>query len=359
MKAPERIPLSRKTADSLELAIRSRQWTRKLPGYRKLCEMLGVSPHTMHTALEILTRRKVILPVTGTRSRLIHPELLSQPTLPPKRDSLLIVTNRPLQVQELLVRQIVEKISVLFHHKDWTVDYAFSAELSAGTPRKEMEELAANYREYRWLLIHPSYAMISWAMSKHLRIVCIGGETQEKKPPTVTASITAMITQSIQHLAELGHRRICTLSSHYSCEARSSLINAVRETLMTLAIPFHPIYNLPDIVDNDADGLWKSLHTLWTHSPPSAIVATNAQQLITIYSYCLKHKLRIPEDLSVILTQNGRNLPWFHPSPAHYSLPAQQYVNAASRWIEHYPVKAVEPIFLTPEFHAAESTARH
>ena len=317
---------------------------------------MGVSPRTMHAAFEILKHRQVILPAERTKPHLIHPDIANYQGEVHKRESLLILTGKDLQFEQMASRIILDKVAVLYIRKGWTVNFETSPEFAKGKPGPVMKRMLANRSDHLWILNKPSFSIIKWCMDHKLRIICLGGEHEHLLPPLVAISLTQMIRDSVSHLAKLGHRRICSLVHFSSQKSRKNVINKLEQDMHDLGLHFHPNYNLP-MFQGNAKSLWKELHNLFAISPPSALIVTDAYQLSTIYSYCLQNGLRIPDDLSLIVTQESANLEWFQPSLAHYQYPIPKYVRRIRGWIENYPTSALKPVLLPPDFKPGDSVS--
>lgn len=356
MQTPERVPLSHQTADTLEHEIRNGRYQNQLPGYRTLCDLLGVSPRTIHIALDLLTRRKIILPADGKRARKINPTIRTDRTDEHRGlKSILILAAMPLQSQPLATRSILERIIMHFSRKGWTVDYESSHEYSKGTPGNHLEQLKTDYKNDRWLLVSPLSTVIDWCHQQQLRTICLGGQITGKKLTGIAVSLSIMLETSIEILATHGHRRICALVTPLCNKSRGIIMEGLEHSLTSRGIDFLPSYNMPPIQKHNTKELWKCLTTLFSVSPPSAIITTEAIHLITIYSFCLKHQIHIPRDLSIIVTQESEHLPWLHPQPAYFEFPVNQYVSKISRWLENYPTTSCSPVLLTPKFIPGKS----
>lgn len=358
MQAPERKPLSRKTADALEREIRNGHWKTQLPGYRKLCEALSVSPRTMREALSLLTRRNVLLPAERTKPHCIHPDFLESELCNQHRKSLLIITNLPIPELSIIPSLILERTVLMFTKKGWTINFEVSSDLDRGTPGPSLEKMLENHGNHRWLLLSPSFKIVQWCMSNNIRAVCLGGETETLKPPLITVSVSDKLKDAVQRLSKLGHKKISSIIHLPTEQSRENVIHKIQGAFTSSGIDFHPSYNLPQLLNDDFQGLWDCLNSLFTHSPPTAIIVTEIHQLITLYSFCLSRGLQIPRDLSVIVTKESRNVEWFYPLPTHYLAPISQYVSHLQRNIEHYPTGEVEPVFLKPEFIKGQSISR-
>lgn len=340
MKVPERIPLSSQIANLLEQHIREEGWTGTLPGYRKLCELLEVSPRTVHEALDLLERRQVIMPSSQGRPRQIRASSGAWVPNARQRKSLLILSDMPMQMQDIATRRVVEKIDQKFGKKGWDIDCIAHEEYASGRPGKGMEQLYSRHRHHRWLLVMPSLAMTQWCSARGLRIICLGGQMPDHGPPGIAVSRSQMLSSGIRELHSSGHTRISALVHLDTGTARDLTLQTLAKTFSEAGIPFHENYNLVQLPDKSPEALWESLEKLFRHSPPTALLATESHQVASIYSYCLENKLRIPQDVSLVVTQEGKHLEWFRPPLAHYQFPVDRFVKKLSRWIEHYPTRA-------------------
>lgn len=356
MKLPERPSLSMLIAESLEIEIRKGSYKDQLPGYRTLSKLLNVSPRTIHAALEILTRRKIILPPEGKRARNIHPNITFNidENLHNNR-SILILTSTPFQTQDISIRRALDAVIKLFTRKKWSIDYETCADINNEKSDLAMEHLFAPYKNHRWILTRPTRTAIKWCKQHQLRFICFGGDTINIDTPSIAVSTSTMLDHAVGVLSDFGHSRICILSNLLSAKSQNIILKNMEASFSSRGIKFHPIYNLPKIGNHDYQNLWRCLNDIFSLSPPSAIIATEAHQLITIYSYCLQNRLRIPEDLSVVVTQESSHLEWFHPRPANFEFPIDQFAKTISRWVENYPTQPISPIKIMPKFIHGES----
>lgn len=357
MKVPERIPLSRKTADLLEEHIKQEEWTGTLPGYRKLCDLLGVSPRTVHSALDLLERRKVIMPSTQGRPRQICSSISRSGNNAKDRKTLLIIASTPLQMQDLATRTIVESIHRRFSNKGWDIDFVTHREYAKGKPGKAMEQLYLEHRHHRWLAVMPAMAIVQWCQAHELRTICLGGHLPELGPPGLGVSRSEMLAQGVHEFHQAGHSRICAMVNLESEMVRNLTLTTLHIAFDKAGIPFHENYNLVQLTDTSPDIFCRALDNLFKYSPPTALIVTESYQIASIYSYCMSKKLRIPEDISIIVTQESRHLEWFRPVPAFYRMPIRQYVNKISRWIEHYPTRLSKVHLLGAELEWGGSIA--
>ncbi len=358
MKVPERISLVRQIADILEEQIISNGWHDQLPGYRKLCETLGVSPRTVYAALDLLERRKIVLPAENGRPRRIHAEFSSRASGLNARNALLVLSGVPVRMLSIHSREVIERVCHQFQKKGWEIEFASDREFEVGKPGRRMEKLRRDYPHHRWLLATPNLDVVKWCVARSLRIVCLGGNTGELRPPCVGVSRVGMLADGVLELARLGHRRICSLAVFGDSDASRQTHDILARAFLHADIPFQPLYHLISLEDGTPEALWETLERLFRLTPPTALIASDSLQVPTIYSYCLAHNLRIPEDVSLIVTQQGRHLKWFRPRPAYYQFPIDQFVRKIVRWIENYPSESTDLHLLEPTLMRGESITR-
>lgn len=357
MKIPNRTILSHEIADILETHIRAQQWRNQLPGYRKLCDLLQVSPRTMHSALSFLEHKKIILPAEIGKPRMINPNLNNEHSTHSNTKNLIVVSDSPIQLLNYLTRSVIDKVSNKIVKKGWDVTFINEKELSKGKPTKHLDKARLEHPNHRWLLVGPSLAIVNWCIFYSLEIICLGGYIGHNLIPCVAVSRVQMITNAVHHLANIGHSRICSLIHLNEDSAKQITQNVLEREYSKVGLQFHDRYNLISFSQRCPNLLWNSLESLFKISPPTALIATENQQVATIYSFCLTHGINIPRDLSLIVTQEGRHLQWFRPVPAHYRASTDQYVRKIIRWIEQYPLKPTGIHLLQANLYNGESIA--
>ncbi|MFC4992455.1 substrate-binding domain-containing protein [Rubritalea tangerina] len=353
MKIPTRTSLSRLTADAIEEAIAEGVWQEKLPGSRKLCEQFSVSQRTLTTALDILTRRNVIDAPEGTRARRISKSYKpNKKKALPKRESLLILGSYELHGHDAATSNILSGIAQLFRQKNWDVFSQASEEFKNAKPGPVFEQLAARYKHSRWLLCAAPQPVIQWCMDKNLRVICLGGALPEPPPPTVSVSITGLMKDAIHLALSKGHQSFSILCPTPSKEYEKTVKNTVSDALQSFGMPFLPNYHFPKIAVDDPEPLKQVLDSIFKVTPPSLLIVTEERQLITVYSYCMLRGIRIPDDLSVILSLSSRNVDWFNPIPTHFSIPVQKMIKSVANYVENYPTTTQKvihhPLDFTP-----------
>lgn len=349
MKKPEKTSLGWKTAHILEEEIRRGRWMNYLPGYRALSKELGVSPRVVTDSLDILTRRKVLLPAEARRPRKINPDQ-STIILDGQQKCLTVLSAIPYDQHNENTRHLLEKIYQRMSSVEWSVFMEISKEYGAGEVSEHLEILACQRRHHRWLLISPSGNIVRWAMKKNLQVICLGGSVCDLPPPLVCLSISSLLKASFEKMVFLGHQKICLMTSRRTSNMFPHLADFVGELFQKHYIPYHQPYNLPLPEDDTPQSFQDCLESLFQLTPPTAIITAEPQFLPAIYSHCYRRGVLIPEQLSLITMQNASNQQWFVPQPAYFEAALESFLNPICNWIENYPKLPCASRFVEPDF---------
>ncbi len=154
-------------------------------------------------------------------------------------------------------------------------------------------------------IYHPHIESLS---DPKLRIVAMGHVASERIPSVIT-DLRPGIRQAVDHLAELGHRKILWVP-HPPYRQRYPQPELDRDHVLHETAELHGIEidELPIDDINLAGDLQSTIDHcrlffadyLRHHQPPSAIIAYNERVALGIYSALMENGYRIPSDVSVI-----------------------------------------------------------
>lgn len=349
------MPLGHLTADLLEEEIKSGLWPDKLPGYRALCEGYQVSRKTMTSALQILTRRDVILPPEGNRSRRINPQLNNSASdrSIKGRTSVLFLCSKLYLLEGAQTRDMIDGLQHFFQKLHWQIHHENTPEI-LDKPGPKLKRISKQYKDCRWLVFNPSRKTINWCHDQQIRIICAGGSYNSSPVPYVGVKMVNILEQAVKHLVQSGHRRITAL-----IDAKSYQLKYDLETILgSYGIQFLANYHLPEVHALNTEQLNRRFENLFSITPPTAVILHTQEQLICFYSFCIKRGLRIPEDVSVIVAEKLAELQWFLPQLTHFEFPIQLGIKQLAKYIEHYPSTRQNQKFLAPKLVLAQSTRR-
>lgn len=124
----------------------------------------------------------------------------------------------------------------------------------------------------------------------------IGGfELDDPEIDQVSFQPKAGTRMLIDHLIDLGHRKIAFIGPYYTSKRLSGYLESISQHQILFREEF--------VVETDVtpDGVRQGLERLMSlEEPPTAIFSLNDVVALTIQDFCYTHKISIPEQLSVV-----------------------------------------------------------
>jgi LacI family transcriptional regulator, galactose operon repressor len=117
--------------------------------------------------------------------------------------------------------------------------------------------------------------------------------------PSVAAANASGAEQAVQHLLELGHRRIAAIAGPPGWVATEDRRRAYRGALVAAGIPFEPALELEADFDFDP-GAQAAAVLLELDPPPTAIFAFSDMIAIGAMRTARSRGIRIPDELSIV-----------------------------------------------------------
>ncbi|MFD0892218.1 substrate-binding domain-containing protein [Luteolibacter ambystomatis] len=330
----DRQPLSRQVAIRLLEEIQTGRWRERLPGYRDLGSLLGVSRTTMEAALEHLTQEGVLMPPSGRRGRRIRKDF-KHATSRPQHHRVLLVGEAPLPRLWPFTRSVVEESIQRLHRRGYEADYILCPALAHPHPEAVLDELLQVHPDCLWILVKPLHASVQWAISRRIKAVLLGGEVRGHGAlPCVAMAIAPLLADATKRLIACGHRDIVLCINDLGEYGRAATIQFARPIFTEAGIPFDSLRNVPEAIANGPEGFNRLLEKIFSDKRPTAIVVRWLGEALALSSFCMKHGIRIPQDLSVLVAELDDLTDWHTPALSGYSLTTHSYVTHIDRWVE-------------------------
>jgi LacI family transcriptional regulator, galactose operon repressor len=131
--------------------------------------------------------------------------------------------------------------------------------------------------------------------------------------PSVAAANASGAEQAVQHLLELGHRRIAAITGPPGWVATEERRRAYRGALAAAGIPFEPSLELEADFDFDP-GAQAAAALLELDRPPTAIFAFSDMIAIGAVRAARSLGIRIPDELSIVGFDDSAYAPVVHPA---------------------------------------------
>jgi DNA-binding LacI/PurR family transcriptional regulator len=167
----------------------------------------------------------------------------------------------------------------------------------------------------------------------HVPVVIVDPVGQpDPRIPSVGAANWAGGLMATEHLIELGHRRIGTITGRPALLCSQARVDGYRAALGHAGIP------VADELVRTGDfhfeaALAAATEMLSLADPPTAIFAGNDIEAMGVYEAARLHRLRIPDDLSVVGFDDLPMSAWVSPPLTTVAQPLEQMAAVATRMV--------------------------
>ena len=295
-------------------------WDGRMPGGSRLATELGVGRDTVEAALQILERDGLLVPQGAGRRRRI--ELPEGRVARPMRVALVTDdTNEGYMIE--LRHSLVEAGHVPFHPAKTLVELGMDvgrvARLVNRTEADAWVVVAGSYEILEWFSWQPKPAFALFGRRGRVSIAATG--------PDKASSLAAVAGR----LIGLGHRRITlVVRSQLRMPQPGLTVRAFLYELAAHGIPTGP-FNLPDWEESQK-GFVTLLDSLVGATPPTALILDETFLYNAAFHYLAKLGLRVPQDISLVCTDENTDFAWCEPSVAHISWDYRPVVRRVVRW---------------------------
>jgi DNA-binding LacI/PurR family transcriptional regulator len=361
MNPIERSSLVDRTAAALLASLRAGQWTGLLPGVRVLCAALKVSPPTLQAATARLVDQGVLIS-RGSRRKL---EIAAGPAArkPPAgtgprsqaHKRVLCLTDDTLEQMGHLRLEILTQLRV--RHRHWDLRHRVFNYGSARVPHRHWDEVLRTEHPDHLIVFGGNPVVAQWAKSRGVPVVFIGGDALPEKIPTVGFTPMTMVPEAVKELLRLGHRDICLPMFGLFPRLEEAQRAAFRTLLEAAGITFDPAWHTPSSPHNSADIVTNAMIAVAARAMPTAIIAMTWNEFVSIHCFLSRCRLRIPEDVSVIVLRGSASMEWFRPSLTRFAMSAASACRIVQRWIDDAPPADPQVIGVSGKLIHGESTA--
>jgi LacI family transcriptional regulator len=176
----------------------------------------------------------------------------------------------------------------------------------------------------------------------HLPVVVVEPITQQGSFPQVSAENYLSTRKAIEHLIELGHRRIGMIKGVETVKSSHIRLQAYCDALKAAGIAPNEELIRPGNF-NQKRGFEAALELLTLPNPPSAVFAANDLSAFGVYD-AIKHRgLRIPQDISVVGFDDIFQASQVYPPLTTIHQPASEMGAAGTRLLLSL-VQGLEPV---------------
>jgi DNA-binding LacI/PurR family transcriptional regulator len=317
-------------AEYLKDGLAAGVWRGEMPGGVALAAELGVNHKTVEGALSLLVRQGA---------------LLDQGPRRPRRVAWIAGASvrRSMRVGILLhdatdmLSQITVEIRHLLHEAGHATFVARRLITDIGPDVAKTAAVVRKHPADAWLTLAAPLEMLRWFAGNEIPVFAMYGRFRSLPVAGGAPDKTAAYTAAVRMLAAHGHRRIVLLSRPQQRLPKPSL--SVRTYLNALAAEGIATndYHCPPW-ENTREGFQRCLESLFSLSPPSALVVQESFLFGAVQQFLVARGIRVPQDVSLVCTDHDPSFVWRIPTVAHIHWDSGPLVRRVVRWADHIAV---------------------
>lgn len=327
LEIPQRESIINRVAGILETAIRHREWRRRLPSERLLCEQLHVSRATLEKALNILGRKGLIrsMPRVGhlIQKRSIQLALHDSSTIR-------VLLKEPYQNQSTWSQLVYGEIERIVAVAGFDLRFHGVAHLRGEALSRRLDQLVKDERAACWAICSVPCATQQWFMARHIPALVVGHCFPGVQLPAMDVDCRSISRHAVSLFLRLGHRTIVLLSSRMRLAGDWHGEEGFREGFTRMApkdAHFEVWYH-----DMSPDSVRRLIRERWSKAGyPTAVLVSSAHGAIAAASSLMDMGLRLAHHVSLICRACDETLDWFTPPIASYVIGHRVFARRVAR----------------------------
>ena len=302
-------------------------WQGAMPGSDKLAAELGIGGNTAEAALALLEKEGLLMNQGRRRGRIVvaRPGLTETPAL-----RVAILYSEPVDRGLDYMIELEHALSQAGHAK--FAAPKTMADLGMDTARisRMVEETEAD----AWVVACGAADLMEWFARRETPTYAIFGRWRSLPIAGVGPDKRAAMIAATRRLVELGHLRIVLMARPRRRLPKPGLSEQTfLDELAALGLPTGE-YNLPPWEESPG-GFHARLEALFRVTPPTALIIQEAPLFIAALQFLSRRKLSVPDDVSLICTDQSPDFDWCRPEVSHIRWESRPLVRAVLRWATH------------------------
>lgn len=158
-------------------------------------------------------------------------------------------------------------------------------------------------------------------------IVFIDRKVEGIKADTVAVNNKEAVYRAVEHLAQQGHRDIAILTAPLTISPRKERVEGYKKAVEELGL----VQKTEFAISCDLSHMRSRLETLFSGTDrPSALIAGNDLVLLEVLAFVKANKIKVPEELALIVFDNISFAHLLQPTLTTISQPSQEMGRAAA-----------------------------
>lgn len=305
--------------------LESGRWEEAIPGRLELATEFGLNARTVEEALRLLEREGVLVPQGAGRRRKIALQKSAQP-------------------KRLVIGCLM--FDVLDHNLPYHVDLVHRLEdgghgvviaertmVELGMEVQRVARAVKHMQVDAWIVQGGSREILEWLAGTGVPVMAVFGRFAGLPIAAAGVNKIPALQKAVRRLHELGHQRMVLMVKE---ERRKpfpgGLEQAFLDELQVMGMKTGP-YHLPDW-ENSISGFHRCLDSLFQHTPPTAMILSEATLFVAAQQHLARMGLVAPRDVSLVCDDPDTAFSWCEPPVSHISWESRPLVSRMVRWAD-------------------------
>ncbi len=302
------------------------RWEGAMPGRVELAAELGIYERTVEAALRLLEKEGVLIPQGAGRRRLIAQ--VGEPVKVALKVRILLYVRidkgLPFHVD------LLHRLADLGH----AAAYAEKSLHDLGMDAKRVAAYVKSEEADAWIVCAGSREILEWFAAQPVPAFAQYGWSLGLPMAGIRIDKIGAMRTAIRRLHAFGHRRIVLMVQQEGIKPRFGLFEQTfMDELNALGIVTGP-YNLPDW-GNESAGFHRCLDSLFQHTPPTALILSEARLFIAAYFHLARRGITAPRDVSMVCDDPDIAFCWCEPPVSHIRWDSRPVANRIVQWVDH------------------------
>ncbi|MCH7227699.1 substrate-binding domain-containing protein [Haloferula sp. A504] len=310
---PQRGSLVAECVRVMRLRIEAGEWSNFLPGERRLAELLQVGRDTVRLTLAELEHEGLLAPAEAGKRRRVAGGRRKSPVGVAK--SLRIGMLSPQRLERLSQPMLLEvdHIRRALAEKGGSFEVFAPGWYESNQPGRRLDGFIEGERRGAWILHRSSGPVQRWFADHRMPCLVRGTPYEGVSLPFLDIDWQATARHAAGMLWRMGHRKIGVMTPPDRLRGVEAALKGARET-------GEEAFEVMELAEN---GTTAGIERLFVRAmrlkePPTALIATRARQVATLFGCAARAGLRVPEDLSLVSLAREPFLEYLVPEVTGY-----------------------------------------
>ncbi len=318
---------SEQVAHHLRGLLQQGRWTKLMPGTVALSkELPGVDRKAIGSALQILVKEGWLKDQGIGKQR----KILKQPE---RRGNKLFRVGFIRLVSDGDHRLESALVSKFSSWKGVTLTQAPKTIIELERSVYKISQMILSMQLDAWIVPAASREILEWFKDSGIPVYAVFGRHSKLKMDGFSFDATEGIKALASKLIALGHKRVTWIARK---EQRQPALGN-NEKVFFEQLSEHGIrpnsFTLPEW-EETPEGFQDLLDSLFKVTPPTALIIPETYLVQTTFQYFLKKRIQVPDQVSIMCTEDCEEFKWANPSIARISRDFNLASEAVSEWIE-------------------------